>query len=139
MKITKLHKITPRLKVKSVLKTVQFYQDVLDFEIVYLIPTDNLTLEFNTKEDLAYHSAVISYNMVDFILERSSLISLCIEKFFGCKISFLIQVEELETLYLKLLRKEVDFIKHLTTTYYGLREIHIKDCNGYELIFREQL
>jgi uncharacterized glyoxalase superfamily protein PhnB len=50
---------------------------------------------------------------------------------------FYIDVENIEETY-KQLEGRVEIAKTLETTWYGMREFYIRDCNGYILGFAER-
>ena len=54
----------------------------------------------------------------------------------GASVLFYIEVENIDELYAQL-TKQVEITKELETTWYGMREFYIKDCNGYMIGFGE--
>jgi uncharacterized glyoxalase superfamily protein PhnB len=55
----------------------------------------------------------------------------------GASVLFYIDVEDIDEVYKKL-KEHVEIAKELETTWYGMREFYIKDCNGYILGFAEK-
>jgi len=50
-----------------------------------------------------------------------------------------IDVENLDAIYNKAIAAEAEIVADINTTFYGAREFTMKDCDGYLLIFAEQL
>ncbi len=55
----------------------------------------------------------------------------------GASVLFYVDVSDLDELYIKL-KGKVEIEKKMETTWYGMREFYIKDCNGYLLGFGER-
>lgn len=55
----------------------------------------------------------------------------------GASLSFYIDVEGINALY-ESLKDKVEIVKELHTTWYGMDEFYIEDCNGYVLGFGEK-
>ena len=54
----------------------------------------------------------------------------------GASVLFYIDVEDIDKVYEKI-NNRVEITKDIETTWYGMREFYIKDCNGYILGFGE--
>jgi uncharacterized glyoxalase superfamily protein PhnB len=57
----------------------------------------------------------------------------------GASVVFYIAIERIDIFYKELQEKGIEVVKELTTTWYGIREFYIKDCNGYILAFTEEV
>ena len=55
----------------------------------------------------------------------------------GASVSFYIEVEDINTIYNEI-KEKAEVVKELETTWYGMQEFYVKDCNGYILGFAEK-
>ena len=139
----KLKKITPNLSVKNVAKTIKFYQNILNFEVRMLVLERNHMVEdhFIETEEYAY-AMVFKDDLQMMFLKESTFhdnIPILKQLPMGASVAFYIAVEQIDEFYQQLQEKKIEIVKELTTTWYGLREFYIKDCNGYILAFTEEI
>ncbi len=139
----KLRKITPSFSVKNVEESVQFYQDILDFKLDMCVPEAMDGIDTQIEEDDTYIYAMVSRDSLSFIFIREDHFQYEIlneghgEK--GASLLCYIDVDDIEEAYAHLIDKDVEIVKELETTWYGMREFFIKDNNGYFLCFSEQV
>jgi len=137
----KFQKLTPNFSVNDVRETVKFYQDILDFKFEMAVPVGSATIENNISENGEYAYAMMSRDKVYVMFLRKDNLEedMPIIKGFpqGASVLFYIDVEGIEEVYTKL-KDRVRIMKELETTWYGMREFYIKDCNGYILAFAER-
>ena len=139
----KLRKITPSFSVKDVLESVEFYQNILGFQLDMCVPEIMDGIDTELEEDVPYIYAMVSRDELSFIFIREDHFQYEIlnerycEK--GARILCYIDVEDIEGVYQHLSEKKVEIVKELETTWYGMREFFIKDNNGYLLCFSEQV
>ncbi|MFA4935283.1 MAG: VOC family protein [Candidatus Methanoperedens sp.] len=138
----KLNKLTPNFAVQDIKKTVAFYQDVLGFKLEMAVPEDKNGIETELDENKNYVYAMMSRNGVEFMFQRTDSIGEDIPHFKGMKqgasVCFYMEVEGIKALYQELKSKKAGIVKELGTTWYGMQEFYIKDCNGYILGFAER-
>lgn len=138
MKYTKL---TPNFSVENVKDTVLFYQDILGFKLEMVVPNDKNIIEHNLVDDKAYNYAMMSKNDVFVMFLEENSFKKDIPAFknntHGASILFYIDVEDINTIY-DSIEDKVEIVKKLDTTWYGMKEFYIKDCNGYILGFGEK-
>lgn len=134
-------KLTPDLMVMDVSMTVKFYTGSLGFKLDMLVPKNEKTVETELSEDKRYVYAMVSRNEVFIMFMRKDVYEEDIPALKGCSIgasaSLYIETQDLEALYREL-KPKVEIVKELHTTWYGMKEFYIRDCNGYILGFAEQ-
>jgi uncharacterized glyoxalase superfamily protein PhnB len=136
-----LNKLTPNLVVADVTRTVEFYRDVLGFQFVMAVPDQSQ--EVLTEMP---HNWKLAFAMM-----RSGKVEVMFQEF-GSAVSERIvsagsRIGGTAVLYIELAgldkfhQRVKDRVKVLTdvhTTFYGMREFTIQDCNGYVLSFGEK-
>jgi len=134
-------KLTPNLMVEDVRNAVQYYTGTLGFALRMAVAkgTHKIVETLDDAEDYVY--AQVASNSVEIMFqEKKSLLEDLpgIETSnIGGSVSFYFEVEHVDDMY-KALKDKVDIVKELATTWYGMREFYIRDCNGYILGFAEQ-
>ncbi|WP_044415238.1 VOC family protein [Halarcobacter anaerophilus] len=134
-------KLTPNFSVKSVKETVLFYQDILGFELSIVVPNNKKVIENSIDSSKEYDYAMMKKDevFVMFLEEKSYQQDIPVTKISNCNsVLFYLDVENINEIYSDLQKKEVEIIKDLHSTWYGMKEFYIKDCNGYILGFGER-
>lgn len=131
VRAVELIKLTPNLMVENVNATIEYYRDVLEFELVMSVP-----------EEGEFDWAMMSCGGVELMFQsRGSLGSEYppfAELEIGGSLGFYIEVAGIDELYSGLAeRAEIVAEPHMA--FYGMREFTIRDCNGYVLTFAEQV
>lgn len=120
-------KLTPNLMVPDVGRTVDFYRDVLDFELAATMP-----------DQRPYEWAMLGRDDVVLTVQsRESLgaeIPALHERPIGGSLALYIDVDDVDSLFDRL-KTRVAVVVDPHTTFYGTREFYIQDCNGYILGF----
>lgn len=127
-----LKSVTPNLVVEDVNKTIEYYQSTLGFEIIMTVPEcglfdfamlkmDNVTIMFQSMK--SYVEALPEYK----------------DQKIGGTIFLYFSIEDLDELYNKVKKAKTEIVVDLHTTFYGMREFTMKDCDGYLLVFAEEL
>jgi uncharacterized glyoxalase superfamily protein PhnB len=127
----KLQTLTPNVLVNSVNETVSWYKENLGFQLIMSIPEegemdwamvqrDDVALMFQTRKSLAE----------DFALFADVPI--------GGSLSFFTKMTGLDELH-KMITDKRAIVKEPYTTFYGMKELMVKDCNGYYLTFAEEI
>jgi uncharacterized glyoxalase superfamily protein PhnB len=138
---SKFKKLTPDLMVADVAKTVKFYTQKLGFKLAMLVPEGGQAIETELVENKKYVYAMVQRGEVFFMfMNRYSYVEdLPILKgvSIGASATLYCDVDNIDALYDSFKGKGVDITKDLSTTWYGMKEFYIKDCNGYILGFAE--
>lgn len=134
-------KLTPNLSVNNVRETVDFYRNHLGFTLDMAVEVGSTTIENRLSDQGEYAYAMVSRDEVYFMFLRSDHFDqdVPVEKGTcqGMSVLFYIDVERIDDVYRRL-KGRVNIVKELETTWYGMREFYIKDCNGYVLSFAEK-
>jgi len=139
----KLKKITPNLSVKNVTETIKFYQNILDFKVrMVVLERNNSVEDFFTKTEEYTYAMVYRDELQLMFLKESTFhenVPVLKTSQMGASVVFYIAVEKIDEFYQQLKKKNIEVVKELTTTWYGIREFYIRDCNGYILAFTEEV
>ena len=120
--------ITIELMVEDIGKTVEFYKNILGFNIVLNEPKENpvfTIIENNKVKIMLYYRGAFVKEVPEF----SKWVT-------GGTVALYINVEDIEMWYEKL-KDKVEIIQKLYLTSYNSKEFSFKDINGYVLIFSE--
>ncbi len=124
-----LKKLSPNLMVEDVNQSVEFYRDVLRFELVNSVPKAGV-----------FDWAMMKSGQVEIMFQsRASLseeIPALATKEIGGSLTFYIDVENLQELYAKF-KDKATLVQNLHTTFFGKQEFSIRDCNSFILVFSE--
>jgi len=137
----KFKKLTPNFSVKNVRETVKFYQDWLGFKLDMAVPVGSSVIEETISDQHEYVYAMMSRDEVYVMFIEQDSFGADITLLKGgspcTSVLFYLDVENIDEIYNKL-KENVELIRDLETTWYGMREFYIKDCNGYILGFAER-
>lgn len=122
--------ITMNLMVESVDTSVNFYQEILGFEVVDSVPAKNQELQF----------AILGKDSVTLMLQEKNNLGeeypiLATEKI-QPSITLYITIENFEDFYIAI-KKSYPIYTETHTTFYGSKEFAITDPDGYVLTFTE--
>ncbi len=136
-----MKKITPNLMVEDVNRTVEFYKDVLGFEFVFGVPEGSQEEVTSWPEEWSLDFAMMKCGTVEIMVQaRRSLTEELPElkgKEIGGSVTFYIEIDGIQEWYERT-RNKATIIKDLHTTFYGMQEFYIQDCNGYILALAEK-
>ena len=136
-------KIIPNFSVRSVSETIKFYQNILDVKVKMVVLEENHTIEDHFVETEEYSYAMVYKNNLNMMfLKESTFVENVphLEDFdMGASVLFYMDIERIDEFYKALQEKGVKVVKELTTTWYGIREFYIEDCNGYIIAFTEEV
>ena len=134
----KFKKLTPDMMVDDVRKSVEFYTDVLGFKLNMAVPENSEAIENELEEDRDYEYAMVSRDEVYIMFMRKDAFAEHLPMLkgaeIGASVSFYCEVDNIDELY-DSLKDKADIAIDPHTTWYGMREFYIKDCNGYILAF----
>lgn len=137
----KFNKITPNFSVKNVAESVQFYQEILGFKLEMAVPDGTTRIENEILENVEYAYAMVCKDEVYlmFLNEKNFKcdIPMLHECSQGASVLFYIDVENIKEIYTQL-KNQVEIVKDLETTWYGMQEFYIRNCNNYILGFGEK-
>ena len=121
-----LKKITPAMVVDDIKSTITFYRDMLGFETVLTVPS-------NDQIDWALMNCgeveIIFHARVDSSSRKPDI---------GGTLTFHFEGEGVRELY-ESVRNKVRIERHLYPTFYGTNEFSMRDINGCILVFAEKL
>ena len=135
-----LNKLTPNLMVEDVNRTVEFYHDILGFEFVMGVIEELQEILTSYQQDRSLDYAMMKCGNVEimFQAERSlaSALPVLKGKEIGGTFTLYMELDDVSDLYARV-KGTVTVVKDLHTTFYGMQELYIKDCNSYILAFAE--
>lgn len=139
---TVMKALKPSLMVKDIKKTVDFYIDILWFELMMAVPdTKDKMLDKISDENNLVFAMVKNWEAEIMFHEendlKKSLHVLDNVDVWSSAILY-IQVTEIDNLC-KSIKDDVEIVKELTNMWYGMREFHIKDNNWYIIGFTAEL
>ncbi|MGD2156615.1 MAG: VOC family protein [Anaerolineales bacterium] len=121
--------LTPNLMVEDVNQTITFYEDVFGFELSQTVP-----------EEGKFAWASMRSRDVEIMLQDRESLSEELPVFEGTPIggslTFYLRMDGLEAFYDRI-KDQVTVLKELHTTFYGMKEVAVKDPNGYIFVFAE--
>ena len=136
-----LIKLTPNLMVNDVRESVEFYTEILGFKLNMVVPENSKTIENELVEGRDYVYALVSRDEVYIMLMRKDVFEEDLPMLkgaaIGASVSFYCDVDNINNVY-NSIKDKADIAIDLHTTWYGMQEFYIKDCNGYILAFAEQ-
>ena len=129
------------MMVDDVRESVKFYTDILGFTLNMVVPEDSKTIDNELKDDNKYVYAMVSRDEVFIMLMNKDVFGEDLPMLkgatIGASVSFYCDVDNINKVY-NSLKGKVDIAIDLHTTWYGMQEFYIKDCNGYILGFAER-
>jgi uncharacterized glyoxalase superfamily protein PhnB len=124
-----LKKLTPNLMVEDVARTLAFYRETLDFQVITTLP-----------EQEPFDFAIVQRDGVELMFQSRLSLSENVPALTGSPIgasqTFYIEVTGISDLY-ESLREKVEIVVDFHTTFYGTQEFYFRDINGYILSFSE--
>ncbi|AGY56671.1 bleomycin resistance protein [Gloeobacter kilaueensis] len=123
--------LTPNLGVDNVSTALDFYETVLGFQRVMVLP-----------EQAPFDWGMVKLGDIQIMFqERANLgdeLSIFKDRAPGGVLTFYLEVEDIEALHQKI-HPQVSVLKAPHDTFYGMREFTIKDPNGYVLTFGQPI
>jgi uncharacterized glyoxalase superfamily protein PhnB len=134
--------ITPNFAVKNVKETVLFYRDALGFKLDLLVPTGEKTIVTELEEGKVYDCAMMTRDKVFVMFLEENCMREDTPSFKNASgesvVIFYVDVDNIDELY-ESLNGKVEVVKDLHSTWYGMKEFYIKDCNGYTLAYGQKI
>lgn len=126
-----LKKLTPNIMVEYVNSTIQFYQDVLGFQVLAKVPEEGvLDWAMLKRDDVEI--------MVQSRLSLGSEIAPMLDKPISASLTLYITVEDVKGLR-EQLEGKVTIVQEMHTTFYNTNEFAIEDKDGYVWAFAEDI
>ena len=117
--------------VEDVAKTMEFYKNILGFELVMAVP-----------EEGSADFAIMKHGEVEVMFQSRQSLSEEIPNLKEAKIggtfTLYIDVEGIDKLYSSA-KGKAEIVQDMHTTFYGSKEFSIQDTNGYILAFSERI
>ncbi|MBT4483903.1 MAG: bleomycin resistance family protein [Candidatus Latescibacteria bacterium] len=136
-----IKKLTPNLMVEDVRASVEFYVGVLRFTLNMVVPENSKTIENRLENGKKYVYAMVSRDEVYIMLMNKDVfeedLPMLNSTAIGASVSFYIEVDDINAIYNEI-NEKAEVVKELETTWYGMQEFYIKDCNGYILGFAQR-
>lgn len=126
----RLTKLTPNLMVEDVNGTVEFYKNILGFELIMTVPEKekfDWAMMQNGDVEMMFQSKASLVKEISDLKSRQ----------LGGALTFYIEVEDIKGLYEKIINKTA-VVKDFHTTFYKMQEFAIRDNNGFILVFAER-
>ena len=137
----KISKLSPNFEVSDIKRTVAFYTENFGFMLEMAVPQSQDGIEQALSEDKEYVYAMMQKDNVEFMFQRSDTFKNDVvfskELNIGATVSFYMHIEGIKEFYETLKNKNLQMTE-LKTTWYGMQEFYVKDCNGYILGFAEK-
>ncbi len=138
----KIDSITPNMMVKDVAKTVQYYTEVLGFTCFMAVDFEKQADFDGLHEGVEYAFAILKIDDMELMVQAEKNLAWDLP-FLGTayadsSIALYIRMQWVEELYKKI-KNNVTLKKDLETSWYGMKEFYIHDCNGYVLGFAEMV
>ncbi len=135
-----LTKLTPNLMVEDVNRTVEFYQEVLGFEFVMGVIEELQEILTAYQQDRSLDYAMMKCGNIDVMFQAkrslAEALPLLRGREIGGTLTLYMELDSVSELYARI-KDKVTIVKDLHTTFYGMQEFYIEDCNGYILTFAE--
>ena len=131
-------KITPNMMVKDINLTLDFYCNILGFDLVIGVVegTQDIVVERQENQLLAF--AIVKSGNVELMFQTEKSLTEEISQLEGTNVGsstvLYIEVEDVKKVYDEL-KDKVIVVKDIETKFYGKREFYFRDCNGYILGF----
>lgn len=131
-------KIRPNLMVSDIRKSIAFYRDKLGFAVQFRVPLENeVLMEDDPARELRFASLVLG-DIELFLQSRTSLAAdvpaFAPDMALGASMTLYMDCDDVDALY-EQLKDSADIVKPPETSWYGMRELYIRDPDGYVLAF----
>lgn len=127
-------KITTNIIVADVGRTLDYYEQMLSFGLVMAVPQDSQQIVTTREADAPLAFAIIRQGGVELMFQSQRSRSVESAPSPGHKVvgnvSLYVEVDNVKEVY-RSLRDKTTIEKNLHTTFYGMEEFYIRDCNGY--------
>ena len=133
--------LTPNLMTDSINDSIAFYRDHLGFSFVVGVPFDSETMHTGNPDATPLQWAMIEHEGANLMLQaRDSLAhdyAPLGQASIGASATLYLEVGDLDAL-LERVGNQVEIVLPERVTFYGMRELWIRDNNGYLLTLAEK-
>ena len=134
-------KLTPNVMVEDVDRTMDFYINTLGFEFAASVVSGSHQIKTSYKKGESLDWGMVKLGSVEIMIQARHSLAEELPQFdkmeIGGSLTIYIEIEGLDE-YLGTIRDKVDMVMGPKTQFYGMREIVIRDCNGYFLAIGER-
>ncbi len=130
-------KLTPNLMVADVVQTVTFYRDHLGFQLVMAVPLASEAV-VTQLDGRPMQYALVQRDGVELMFQQRESLRRELPQLpstIGASLTLYCEVTDLATWAAQLPASLL--VKPLATTFYGMRELYLRDLNGYILCLAE--
>ena len=131
-------KITTNLMVGNVNETLDFYERVFGFGTVMGVAEGGREIVTNRDPNTPLGFAIVKRDEVELMFQSTKSFAREMPQFagqpIGGSITLYMEVADAGELY-ENVKDKVTILKDLHTTFYGMQEFYIRDCNGYVMTF----
>ncbi|MDR1423815.1 MAG: VOC family protein [Azoarcus sp.] len=141
-----LKKFCTNMMVDDLHATFDFYRTVLGFEHVMSMPAhaeraEDILFEYDASKPLVY--ALVRHGSIELMFQARASLQEDVPAFAnaaatGGTLTFYFEVDDVDALAAKL-RPACEVVRDLRDAFYGMREIYIRDLNGYVLCFGQDV
>jgi uncharacterized glyoxalase superfamily protein PhnB len=132
---------TPNLMTKDVNATVRFYCDHLGFQLMMGLPFNTQTPVETLMEDKPLQYAMLNKDGAMVMFQHQQSLAEEFDQFSAMPVAasatFYLEVEKLDELVANL-GDDIDIVLPERITFYGMREIWIRDNNGYVITLAQK-
>jgi uncharacterized glyoxalase superfamily protein PhnB len=138
-----LTKFWTNMMVDDIHKTIAFYRSTLGFEHVMSVPKDAEEALFHYDPERSLVYAVIKCGNIEMMLQERGSLMENVPAFesnavTGGTLTFYFKTDDVDTLAAKV-KGVCEIVRDLHDTFYGMREIYVRDPNGYVLGFAQSI
>jgi uncharacterized glyoxalase superfamily protein PhnB len=136
----KFKSLAPNMAVKDVKATVEFYHDILGFNLLMAVPETQDCVDDTLIDGKAYVYAMVGCDSINIMFQREDSfredVILAEGDKIGASVTFYFELDGLDDFYAGV-KDKVAKKTEIITTWYGQREFYLIDNNGYILGFAE--
>ncbi|MDR1463308.1 MAG: VOC family protein [Azoarcus sp.] len=141
-----LKKFWTNMMVDDIHATFDFYRTALGFEHVMSMPAysaraEDVLFEYDASKPLIY--ALVRHGDVELMFQERASLQEDVPAFAdaqatGGTLTFYFGVDDVDALAARL-KSVCEVVRDLHDTFYGMREIYVRDLNGYVLCFGQDM
>jgi catechol 2,3-dioxygenase-like lactoylglutathione lyase family enzyme len=138
-----LKKFWTNTMVADLHRTITFYRDVLGFEHVMSVPaaSEEVLFQYDPARPLVY--TLLKQGEIELMFQERESLKENVPAFgpapeIGATMTFYFRVEDVDAVAAKV-REHCVIVRGLHDTFYGMREIYVRDPDGYVLGFSQEI
>jgi len=122
----KLNQVAPSFIVEDVVKTAEYYRDMLGFKILGYFFEDPPVFAMVGRDGVEFHFGKVDDG-------QQMRVNTEIRK--GIGHDAYIFVDDIQALFEEFSEKDIEIVEGPVKRVYGCIELIVKDCNGFQLVF----